>query len=209
MRIAALLGLTVLLQVAAVPTADAGDGCSAPNSKTLRKNDRVRVYFVPFQEVTFACWKPTGRRFELVVDGPSSGVASLALRGRFLAVEESYVSRGSTDEELGVRVVDVRSQKARAAWDFHLYSFDRPEGESLAIRGKSLKRNGSFAFLVGPHTEDSSATSTHTVYSVGIGDHNGVRLLDRSSDIEPTSFRASRTSISWTRAGQLFASPFD
>ena len=101
-----------------------------------------------------------------------------------------------SDYTLAVTVKNAATQRS-FGWSFDSYSPVMDDKPDLAVIGERLKANGSYAFMVGPY-DHPWPTRTYAVYR---RDRRGRKQLDIGEDIEPDSFHATTTTLSWVRAG--------
>jgi hypothetical protein len=184
--------------------------CKRDGTRTLASIGEIRVFERGAREAVrvYACSRRTGRAMFLGEDSSPHGGKPEGFRvhGRYLAYTESTVASDG-DVDLSVSVVNARSRKRTASWHFQNFF----QEEALRVRGARLKADGSFAFLVG--ATDGPFVGNPPLpggpeYSVHMFDDRGTRILDAAGDIDPRSFRASDTSVSWRRAGEPRQSDF-
>jgi hypothetical protein len=97
-----------------------------------------------------------------------------------------------------VKVADLRRRHIRHEWSFFNLDAHRPgQVEELVIRGRRLKANGSYAFLVGA----TDLTGNDSIFEVHRADGSGKTTLDAGRDLDPTSFRSTAREVSWVRGG--------
>jgi hypothetical protein len=170
--------------------------CKDEGGTTKAQNRQVRVYSYRDgdQRQFAACLKRTGRVRFLGKAGFRNGLGRIVLRGRYVKWEDFSNSYG--DVTLDVSVLDV-ARGRYTGWSFTSMSPPMYDVRPLQILGERLKPNGSYAFAVGGF-DDPWPARTYAVYR---RDSRGRKRLDKSPDIDPDSFRATRTRLRWVRGG--------
>jgi hypothetical protein len=195
LRLPTLL-LTAAVSLAAAPAADAA-GCFDKRGRTVEENRQARVYWRAVGEDRhyYACLRRAHRSVELGETDLRTSLGGIRLRGRFVKWHDVSVDSYG-DVLLSIALMNVKTQH-RASWVFNQRSPTMDELPELRLYGERLKRNGSYAFLVGPFDDEWPTRN----YAVIRRDGRGEVRLDTGQDIDRRSFRASADTIKWTRGG--------
>jgi hypothetical protein len=173
--------------------------CSHKGSRTILASEQARIYEVTRNQAALTwlrgCLYRTNRRVLLArsdLDGVSEQIESLRLTGRFAAFGATGSAKADT---LGsaVRVVDLRRGRRRYAAP--------PQRSPFRTFDLELKRNGSVAWIAGPHP--GYAARPFQVFKT---DASGRQvMLASGEDIEPHSLALSGSHLYWTQGGAPFS----
>jgi hypothetical protein len=196
----AVAALLMSSSPAAAGTSD--DRCSRKGSRTIQATEAARVYLEKGR--FFGCLNRTGKRVLLGADGRRcrdfcSGVTSVLLTGRFVAVVRITSSRSSI--ATSVALADLRTRRSRELW----FS-GSPEAQTYA-RVESLTANSAGTVAWISSAETPGAGGQAKTFEVHLSTGGSDRVLESGTAIEPDSLALGGRHLFWFSNGQVQTAP--
>ena len=205
-----MLAAAVAGVVALAPPANAQSGskCTARGSKTVLQTGSVRIYTTRLGDSAarvYGCLYSQNRRRFLGIEGdcdPGPTVSGLTVRGRYVALVESFCNIDSSDDYVVVRDLRTGAVKHRAVGAAGTPA-DTGEPSTL-VRELVLSSTGSVAWIADWKAVSGSSTAhpndDRQVRKLEPGSPEGGTLLDSGLGIERRSLAlGSRTSAGYAR----------